>query len=54
MRSKAGASAGVGSPRWQRLEPRLVEQGIDCVWLPYTPGISSTLIRQRLRADHVD
>ncbi len=40
-----------GSPRWQRLEPRLAEQGIDCIWLPYTPGISSSAIRQRLRAE---
>lgn len=38
-----------GSPRWQRLEPVLMEHGIRCLWLPYTEGISTTAIRQRLQ-----
>ncbi|MEO5343708.1 MAG: adenylyltransferase/cytidyltransferase family protein [Gammaproteobacteria bacterium SHHR-1] len=44
----------VGTPRWQRLEPRLAEQGTDCIWLPYTSGISSSIIRQRLGSDRDD
>lgn len=39
-----------GSPRWQALEPVLAARGIRCVWLPYTRGISSTAIRERMRA----
>lgn len=38
-----------GSPRWQRLEPALAAQGVACHWLPYTPGISTTQIRQSLQ-----
>lgn len=37
-----------GSSRFKRLEPALRARGIVCEWLPYTPGISSTDIRQRL------
>ncbi|MDP2286688.1 MAG: adenylyltransferase/cytidyltransferase family protein [Pseudohongiella sp.] len=37
-----------GSERFRRLEPALLARGIVCEWLPYTEGISSTEIRQRL------
>ncbi len=37
------------SPRWQALEPALRAHGIGCVWLPYTAGISSTIIRTRIK-----
>ncbi|MEA3642342.1 MAG: LicD family protein, partial [Lamprobacter sp.] len=37
-----------GSARWQRLEPELAQRGIGCLWLPYTAGISTSLIRQRI------
>ncbi|MEA3642683.1 MAG: adenylyltransferase/cytidyltransferase family protein [Lamprobacter sp.] len=39
-----------GSARWQRLEPELAQRGIGCLWLPYTAGISTSLIRQRILA----
>ncbi|MES3007253.1 MAG: adenylyltransferase/cytidyltransferase family protein [Pseudomonadota bacterium] len=35
-----------GSGRWLRLQPLLAERGIQCVWLPYSQGISTTVIRQ--------
>lgn len=37
-----------GSQRFKQLEPALLARGIVCEWLPYTHGISSTDIRQRL------
>ena len=37
-----------GSARLKRLEPALLVRGITCQWLPYTAGISSSDIRQRL------
>ncbi|AFL74047.1 adenylyltransferase/cytidyltransferase family protein [Thiocystis violascens] len=44
-----------GSPRWLALEPLLGARGIRCVWLPYTGGVSSTLIRAQLKtADRPD
>lgn len=36
------------SPRWQRLAPLLTAQGIAVHFLPRTPGISSTALRQVL------
>lgn len=36
------------SPRWQRLRPALGAIGIGCVVLPYTEGISTTLLRQKM------
>ncbi|TFH74874.1 glycerol-3-phosphate cytidylyltransferase [Gammaproteobacteria bacterium LSUCC0112] len=41
-----------GSQRFKTLEPALLEKGIVCEWLPYTAGISSSDIRQRLERDH--
>lgn len=37
------------SLRWQRLRPALAQRGIGCVVLPYTEGISTTLLRQKLQ-----
>ncbi|EGV33020.1 cytidyltransferase-related domain protein [Thiorhodococcus drewsii AZ1] len=37
-----------GSPRWRDLEPALAARGIRCVWLPYTRGVSSTIIKERI------
>ena len=36
------------TPRWSRLRPRLEVLGIGVVFLPRTPGISSSLLRVRL------
>jgi len=36
------------SERWQRLMPILAASGINCQVLPYTEGISSTLLRQKV------
>jgi len=38
----------LATPRWQHLAPRLEALGMQCIWLPYTPEISSTLIRRRI------
>lgn len=38
-----------GSARWTRLEPALAARHIAVVYAPHTPGISSTLIAQRIR-----
>ena len=35
------------TPRWARLRPVLEASGIAVVFLPHTPGISSTLIKER-------
>lgn len=37
-----------GGERWQRLGPKLQEQGVCVHFLPRTEGISSTLIKQKL------
>jgi glycerol-3-phosphate cytidylyltransferase len=36
------------SARWRRLAPALTARDIRCHWLPYTPSISTTQIRQTL------
>lgn len=35
------------TPRWARLRPALAASGIAVVFLPHTPGVSSTLIKER-------
>lgn len=40
----------VGSPRWNRLTPRLAERGIAVRFAPYTTGISTTDLVARIRA----
>ncbi|HRJ59757.1 MAG TPA: adenylyltransferase/cytidyltransferase family protein [Azospirillaceae bacterium] len=35
------------TPRWSRLRPALEASGIAVVFLPHTPGVSSTLIKER-------
>lgn len=37
-----------GSERWNYSEKVLAEVGVEVVYLPYTQGISTTLIRQKL------
>ncbi len=37
-----------GSAHWQRLEAQLALHGVNVVYLPPTPGISSSAIRQRM------
>lgn len=42
------SSDWIDSPRWQRLKPLLAHNGITCHVLPYTQGISTTVLRQQL------
>lgn len=37
-----------GSARWARLSPLLLASGIEVIWVPYTPDISSSMIKQRI------
>ena len=37
-----------GSQRWLALEPELLARGIVCRWLPATPAISTSTIRERV------
>lgn len=34
-----------GNPRWEDTRKRLAEVGVDVVFLPYTPNVSSTMLR---------
>ncbi len=36
------------SPRWRALEPALRARGMTVVWLPYTEGISTSLLKARI------
>ncbi|MBQ3134211.1 MAG: adenylyltransferase/cytidyltransferase family protein [Oscillospiraceae bacterium] len=38
-----------GSAKWNSIEQRLAEIGVDVVYLPHTDGISSTMLRQTLK-----
>jgi len=37
-----------GSERWTKTEQELKQYGVDVVYIPYTKGISSTVIRQEI------
>ena len=37
-----------GSERWIQTERRMKEHGVDVVYLPYTTGTTSTLLREKL------
>lgn len=37
-----------GSERWIKTEKELKEYGVDVVYIPYTKGISSTIIRNEI------
>lgn len=37
-----------GSERWNQTEKVMREHGVDVVYLPYTTGITSTLLREKL------
>lgn len=39
----------MGSERWRRLSPRLQAQGIEVYFMPHTPGVSTSLLMNRLR-----
>lgn len=34
-----------GNPRWEKTKEDLAELGVEVVFLPHTPGISSTILR---------
>ena len=38
-----------GTERWNRFEKELAQVGVDVVYVPYTKGISTTEIRQRIK-----
>ncbi|TCS37986.1 glycerol-3-phosphate cytidylyltransferase [Paucimonas lemoignei] len=38
-----------GSPRWQRLAPRLQAQGIGLSWTPRTEEVSTSALRERIQ-----
>jgi len=40
-----------GSAKWNEIEQRLAEIGVDVVYLPHTDGISSTMLRELLKTD---
>ena len=42
------SSDWIDTSRWQRLAPLLANSGIACQALPYTQGISSTALRQKM------
>ncbi|GAB3355625.1 MULTISPECIES: adenylyltransferase/cytidyltransferase family protein [Giesbergeria] len=42
------SSEWIDTPRWQRLRPLLAQHGLICRVLPYTQGISSTALRQKV------
>lgn len=37
-----------GHPRWETTEKEMLEVGVDVIYLPYTPGISSTRLRHEM------
>lgn len=37
-----------GSPRWEQTEKDLMQFGVDVVYLTYTQGTNSTLLREKL------
>lgn len=40
-----------GNDRWAETEQTMKELGIELVWLPHTPGVSSTAIRDKIGAE---
>ena len=41
-----------GTDRWNKLEADLAKYNIDVIYLPHTDGISSTMLRNKLRKDN--
>ena len=37
-----------GNARWQQTEREMNERGVELIYLPYTPGISSSVIREKI------
>lgn len=37
-----------GNPLFLEVEKKLQKVGVDIVYLPYTPGVSSTLVKQKI------
>jgi glycerol-3-phosphate cytidylyltransferase len=40
-----------GSPRWQKTEREMLALGVRTIYLPYTAGTTSTLLRDKLAGD---
>lgn len=39
-----------GSPLFNQVEGRFDEVGVNIIYFPYTPGVSSTLVKQKIKA----
>ena len=39
-----------GTPQWKRYEEEFAPYGVEIIYLPYTDGVSSTMLRQRLES----
>ena len=42
-----------GTDKWAKIEKELNKIGVDVIYLPYSNGISSTLIRNRLESNNL-
>ena len=40
-----------GNPRWEKTEKEMAEIGVELVWLNYTKGISTTLLRSMIESE---
>lgn len=40
-----------GTEKWNKIEQQLAQIGVDVVYLPHTGGISSTLLREKLKSE---
>lgn len=38
-----------GTPQWKRYEEQFAPYGVEIIYLPYTEGVSSTMLRQKLQ-----
>ena len=43
-----------GTERWNRFEKELATVGVAVEYIPYTQGISTTLLREKLKNNHQD
>lgn len=37
------------TPSWNEYEEKLIKEGVKIIYIPYTPEISSTLLREKLK-----
>jgi glycerol-3-phosphate cytidylyltransferase len=39
----------LGTPQWNKYEQEFEKLGVEIIYLPHTDGISSTIIREKIR-----